>query len=212
MSDLINLFIHHWALSIPRAHPGQCHGSGSRPWLALACAPSVRLLRKDGCAAPATAVLVSKVAWAPHHENQTPTTLWSTPHTYSSDTHKLALRSDFLLYLQLGRLRQKCNPWSQSLFLKVTWVGEGDLIVDPSAFDPSPLWPAFSHLPSLMPLHRIFPLTFTGEQRKHKAHSLCFSVWSCLPWPDFLKDPYLCILALTTLITAGSSVSIIRKY
>lgn len=72
MSDLVNSFIHHWAVGIPRAHPGQCHGSTVLPGLLLPVLWVSRLLCKGDCVAPATALLVSKVAWVPHHETQTP--------------------------------------------------------------------------------------------------------------------------------------------
>lgn len=111
-------------------------------------------------------------------------------------------------YISLTRqAKAKMQPMESKSFSKGYVCRRGGSYCDLSVFDPSPLWPAFSLLPGLMSLHRIFHLTFTKEQiiGKEVQSSLptFFSGLSCLLWPGFLRDSYLCISALTTLIMAG---------
>lgn len=113
--------------------------------------------------------------------------------------------------------KAKMQPMESKSFSKGYVGRRGGSYCDPSVFFLTLLFFDQLFITSLVScLSTEFSILHSQERkslaRKCKAHFVHFSGWSCLPWPDFLRDPYLCIPALTILIMAGSSVSIIRKY
>lgn len=148
MSDLINSLIHHWDMSIPRDHSGQCHGIRACLWdifplyliFSITAHPPAppRWLGSWGC--PCNSVVITAkaaVAIPPNPKFSTKCFLhvihWHTQQCYEVGS---SVFSDL-------QIKQIWGPWRLNNFPKVKWIGRSRTYCGFSSFRPfsSSFWP-----------------------------------------------------------------------